>query len=321
MSAHNRKPADEQLALPFEQTPPAIVALRMVDHRVAGVSRMRWQQIRELACAILWCGVHDGCRASVAKLMKVANANRLAPVIGSRRAFFRVRQCGITLGVLVDEPSYDNEGRTFSERSVNLERVRELVKLTQNMAAANRRAKRQRKATGSSQGEKNGTHLALTWHSPSIALKPLKPNNPNLVDFEGDHAQTIQAGRGPARAGGSAIVMPDAAAIRGMAERIERLMGGCHKRQDWLLAVHAAALVPTLSENWLGDAIGAVRNKRPPAVVPWAYLQRCLDEGAAKLGVDFTKAKRQLRLPFELLERRTEADGAKRLCTTGRGEP
>ncbi len=71
-----------------------------------------------------------------------------------------------------------------------------------------------------------------------------------------------------------------------LADRIERSIGTPLDPRDRELAYKAALLSLTeLSEHWLWDAVEAVRCT--PKRNPWAYLHRCLAEGAQKAGRRF----------------------------------
>jgi hypothetical protein len=280
-----KKPDPRQMPLLYDRPPQSVLDLRSVSWRVTSLSRVRWRQVRELAVAILYCGVIDGCRASVNRLTEVANANMDFPVIKSRRTFFRVRDRGKSIGVLVDEPAYNGAGRTFSERRVSLDRVRELVIATREAASARLKERRL------SQIDKSGTHLALTWHSPSSLLKPVKPTKPILVDRRKCDDQVEQF---PGE-------VADPAVIRGMAARIERQIGRCRDPRDWDLAVKASILSLSLGERWLQDAINGVVLAKPKPKRPWAYLHRCLDESCGSLGIAFNRELARVSVPLALL--------------------
>lgn len=174
------------MRLPFSKPSDLAVAIRSIDHRATGLTRTRWRQVRELTLAITWCGAHDGCRASVDRLIQVANANCEdggRPPITSLRQFFTVRRAAVELGIVVCEPSYNGDGRTFSERAVDLVRVAELVAASRTQAV---RGVQQNRHTP-------GTISALTQHLPSTHPL-LYLNLPNQENLPSSSSSTVLPG-------------------------------------------------------------------------------------------------------------------------------
>ena len=123
-----RQSADpDQLILPFEKPEPLRLALRSIDHRVAGVGPKRMRQICELLMAVWFCGQHNGCRAHRLSLLDGANRNSDSgsPVIGSIAALKRTITDATRLGLLRSEQSNGP-----SEREVDETRIAELVRLS-----------------------------------------------------------------------------------------------------------------------------------------------------------------------------------------------
>lgn len=300
------------MPLLYDQTPQGVLDLRSIDPTAAGLSRRRWLQVRELAAAVLWCGACDGCRASVARLIEVANRNKLKPIIASRSAFFRVRAAAVAVGVIVDELEHNERGRTFSERAVNLVRVAELLERTRELARERRQTAARLKT------RKMGLTRNLPETYSPYVLNPSKPLK-HLVD-QSPRATSTSVDR---RA-------HDASGLRGSAhdaprfnlERASRIAleivaacGGSPSPRDWAFAVKVALVEQMLGEHWLRDALGGVLHCRPRH--PWRYLTACLREKAEARGRRLNRELARVSVPSELARFVPPPPREPRLCAVG----
>lgn len=288
MPRRNAKPDPRQMPLLYDRTPQGVLDLRSIDPAAAGLSRRRWLQVRELAAAVLYCGAHDGCRASVSKLIEVANRNKLCPVIGSPATFYRVRATAVAIGVIVDDPEYGEHGRTFSERAVDLARVAALVELSRNLAKGRRETAARLKMR----------KVRVTCESPEshrlLTTNPFKPSK-QTVD---NSPQTSSTGIDIVRAG-----------------RVAReIVAACGKAtpRDWLFAVKVAILAAELGEHWLRDALRGVALCSPRR--PYAYLTACLKEKAESYGRRLERELARVSVPEELSQLPTPITRERRLC-------
>lgn len=295
---------DPQYRIPFDAPPDWAVALRLVNPAVVGLSKLRWMQVRELAAAVILCGVHDGCRASVSKLITVMNQNRIKTICGSRAAFFRIRLAAVACGVLLDEPEYDGDGRTFSERSIDLRRVRELVELSGRLASSRRKAAASLKAR----------KMRLTCDSPET--HPLLYSNHSNLENSGRLTTgrpeiSIDETRGPASVAPASPRVPSVAAgeldLEAVRRTVAKILDATRRApssRDWQSCVKWAILAAPdrLGERWLLDALGAVVHATKPIQNRWAYLTDCLKENTAKAGRRYGREMARVTIPAELRE-------------------
>ena len=292
--------SDPQQRINWDAPPDWAVALRLVNPAVAGLSRLRWTQVRELAAAIILCGLHDGCRASVGKLIEVMNRNRPKPICGSRAAFFRIRLAAVACGVLRDEAEYDETGRTFSERSIDLQRVRELVAVSQRLASQNLKSRKMR----------------LTCDSPETHPL-LYSNHSNLENSGRQRAGRPEISQGSKTRGPAVGAAPAAPACRSVAagdldlanvrRTIAKILDATRRApssRDWQSCVKWAILAEPdqLGEHWLCDALEALRRVAAPIGNRWAYLTHCLQEASAKAGRRYGRDMARVVVPAELRE-------------------
>jgi hypothetical protein len=323
------QPIDRQGELAFDEPDPILRDMDAINHRLVCSSYKRWRQLRELVAAIRYCGLNDGCRASVAALLDVANRNRSTPIIKSISTFHRVRRLGVQHGIIAGEFSYDDEGRTFSERAINAPRIAELLELSRRLKAAERAKKRsrgttRRQLTEASQNAKSDTNLALTCNKPSIALKPLKPSKPNTVDpAKGDQGWTedrISDVRTRCRTASGKLLT---AGLR------------CRREEDRSLLCKSAYLsFAKLNERWFFGAVEGLVLSTTDKPRPWGWLHQTWSNSlpaacGGERPTDLEKAHnrrlfngllaRVRRVPAELLELPAGDDELReRLCTSAR---
>lgn len=298
------------MPLLYDRTPQGVLDLRSIDPAAAGLSRRRWLQVRELAAAVLYCGAHDGCRASVAKLIDVANRNKLCPLIGSAATFYRVRASAVAIGLIIDDPEWNENGRTFTERAVNLARVAELLEATRQIARDRRRdaaSLKMRKVRDTC--ELPESH-PLLYSNPSKPSKHMVDRSPRTSSTKDDRRRAHDAGGTSERAHDAVRFNLDRA--RHVALEIAAACGGTPAPRDWGFAVKIALLEQILGEHWLRDALRGVAICRPRR--PYAYLTACLREKAEAQGRRFERELARVRVPDELSEYPTPLPKEKRLC-------
>lgn len=120
--------------------------------------------------------------------------------------------------------------------------------------------------------------------------------------------RTKKTAAGPRRRAGPARWRSvDWPLARAAAVKVARAVGRPRCGADWSLALKAAALAAVLGEGWLWGAVEGVVRRKSPADNPWAYLHRCLDDGAKQRGARLPRLLAQIVIPPEVL-----ADGPER---------
>lgn len=122
---------DQQLILPSEA--PDVRELRIslarINWRIAEASTAhQWRQLSEVVMAVHLCGRNDGCRATVAALIAVANRNASLPLIRCESTWHRLWRKALAIGLVSGDPQRGADGGAPTERAVCRDRIVELVK-------------------------------------------------------------------------------------------------------------------------------------------------------------------------------------------------
>ncbi|WP_428303874.1 hypothetical protein [Lacipirellula sp.] len=316
----SQPPREQQRRIPFTRD-ARLKLLGAINPAIAGVSRRSWINIAELLTQVELCTGRDGCFSYCETLYDRMFGGRGIP----RSTFFRVRQKAGELGLLIGDERYARNGKTSNEWRVNWDQVGALAARSGTVLqsepevapGADQRAPASetdrfqtgtdRRQTGTDRSQ-SGTD-SIRGLIPS-SVRPIVPTTGSTVDKADDQKNGTDSKYGE-HAGGAgrvgtlcppprqAIAPPrrqtlaDPAAIRGLAERIERgLDRRCRNAGDWLLAVKAAMLVERFGEEWLWSAVNGVlaadaeRRKRGELPIDnrWSYFTRVLQDATRKLG-------------------------------------
>lgn len=336
MSPSPREPA-RQRRIPFTRD-ARFALLQSIKPEVAGVSRRSWINIAELLIQVELCTGRDGCFAYCETLYDRMFGGRGVP----RSTFFRVRRLAGELGLLLGEERYAGNGKTSNEWRVNWDQVGALAARSGTVLEAEPpiapgadRVRTESKTDRSRSGtdrRQSGTDRSQTGTDPIRGLVPssvstIVPTTRSTVDQADDQkngTEQIMGGltRGAGRAG---MLCPpprralaptrrlnhlEAAAVRELAERIERGLGRrCKNAGDWGLAVKAALLAEQLGERWLWGAVNGVlaadelrvRRGERPLGNRWSYFTRVLQDATRKLHKNLNRELAKIVPPPELL--------------------
>lgn len=264
--------------------------------------RYAWRQCRELAIAIVLCGVRDGCRASVGKLIEVANQNApdAEPVIGSRRTFHRAMERLFALGLVCSDRQSNKNGNPAALRWILPDRLAQLVEESRKLAQQNREFPEE--------NDFRGTHLAHTWHLPGTH-RPYISTSSTSETSSTQPRSTVDDDQKCAWTG------EEIQRVHRIARQVAKLIGKTKCRRDRDLLCKAAYLAgKVFSEDWLFDSVdGVVRTRHPN---PYGCLHVCLAERAKKVGRVLNYELKLVTVPNELLDgKQNPADQlTERLC-------
>lgn len=209
-----------------------------------------------------------------------------------------MRAAAVKLGVIVDEPSYNDAGQTFSERAVDLKRVAALVEATRQLARQQRLG-----AASLNTGKMRQTRDTPETHSllhtnhlnPSILVDCCAEKRGERKNAATKNAREINR---PAPGGRRAAGEIDPTSVRRAAGRIVEACRGCRSQRDWEFAVKVAILAADFGERWLEHALGGLATCRPHN--GWAYLTTCLGESTAGLGRRLNRELARVSVPASL---------------------
>jgi len=274
----------------------------MVDWRATTFTEGQWKKLRQVAIAIVYCGVRTGCTASLGALLDVVNGKNTpnpTEIVSSKRTLQRLLREGGTFGLLHSEKQSSSVGNAPAYRWVDEATVDALLELSRGFD--------KKTPSKPERNEPSGTHLASTWHSPDThrpytTTSLTKKTNSSLRSSDDQK---------------NAWTKDEIYGIRALADRLERKLGGTRKRCDRDLICKACYLAycsKVFSEDWLHDSIeGVLRSARGNR---WQALHGFLANKASDVRKNFNQELARISVPDELFQR-TATNADERLCVGG----